>query len=60
MYGYKCFYNGKTTEVHANNMFEAQFKAVAFFKPAKSKQHMVSVVLCEYDGDQVETSTNTL
>jgi len=53
MNGYKAFYNGKETEVYAETMFKAQDKAVAFFNPPKSKRHMVSVVLCEKEGQQV-------
>lgn len=53
MNGYVCFYNGKRWECHASSMFDAKEKAVAHFKPPKSKQHMVSVVLAEKDGQQV-------
>jgi hypothetical protein len=35
------------------SMFDAKEKAIAHFKPPKSKQHMVSVVLAEKDGKQV-------
>lgn len=58
MNGYKVFYNGKTDEVYAKSMFEAKDKAVVLFKVPKSKQHMISVVLCELAGTQVETSTS--
>lgn len=47
MNGYKAFYNGKSIEVYATTLFEAKNKAVAVFKPRKSQEHMVSVVLCE-------------
>ena len=56
MNGYVCFYDGKRWECYANSMFAAKEKAVAHFKPPKSKQHMVSVVLAEKDGKQVEHS----
>jgi hypothetical protein len=56
MNGYKAFYNGKTTEIYAPTMFAAKEKAVAFFKPPKSKRHMVAVVLCEINGETVTHS----
>lgn len=40
---YTAFYNQKKTEVTANSSYEAQQKAIAFFKPPKSKKHMVHV-----------------
>ena len=60
MCGYKAFFNGKTTEIHANTLFQAKQKAVAFFKPPKSKQHLVHVVLCEKEGETVTHSTTEL
>ena len=56
MNGYVCFYDGKRWECHASSMFDAKEKAVDHFKPPKSKRHMVSVVLAEKDGKQVEHS----
>ena len=56
MSGYVCFYDGKRWECYASSMFAAKEKAVAHFKPPKSKQHMVSAVLAEKDGKQVEHS----
>ena len=53
---YVCFYAGKRWECNASSMFDAKEKAVAHFKPPKSKQHMVSAVLAEKDGKQVEHS----
>ena len=53
MNGYVCFYNGKRWECHAESSYKAQQLAVAHFKPPKSKQHMVSVVLAEKDGKEV-------
>lgn len=57
MNGYKCFYNGKSVDIYANGLYEAKQKAIAHFKAPRSKQHMVSVVLCELAGQQVEIST---
>lgn len=51
MHGYKAFYDRRTADVYAESQLEAKEKAIAIFKPAKSKQHMVSVVLCEKDVD---------
>jgi hypothetical protein len=53
MNGYKAFYNGKSADIYAETLFAAKEKAVAQFKAPKSKAHMVSVVLCEKDGEQV-------
>lgn len=47
MNGYKAFYNSKTADVYADTKLAARDKAVAIFKPPKSKQHMVHVELCE-------------
>jgi hypothetical protein len=57
MNGYKAFYNGKSIEVYADRLIDAKEKAVAAFKPPKSKRHMVSVVLCEKSGETVTHST---
>lgn len=53
MYGYVCFYNGKRYEVQAKSLFDAKTKAVAYFKPPKSKVYMVSVTLAEKHGETV-------
>lgn len=57
MNGYKAFYNGKEADIYAETLLEAKEKAVAKFKPPKSKRHMVSVVLCEKDGETILHST---
>lgn len=51
MNGYKAFYNGKTADIYARTMFEARDKASLLFKVRPSKLHMISVVLCEKDGE---------
>jgi hypothetical protein len=51
--GYVAFFNGKRHELYADSLFDAKTKAVEHFKPAKSKAHMVSVVLAEKDGKPV-------
>jgi len=52
-HGYVAFYNGKRIEFYAANLYDAKCKAVAAFKAPRSKQHMVSVWLCEQDGKPV-------
>jgi hypothetical protein len=56
MNGYKAFYNGKEIEIYAERLIEAKEKAVAAFKVSRKKQHMVSVVLCEKNGEVVSHS----
>ena len=51
--GYVCFFAGKRFECYAETTGNAQQKAIEHFKPAKSKRHLVSVVLAEKNGDQV-------
>ena len=57
MNGYKAFYNGKTWDIHADSLYAAKQAAIKVICPPRSKEHMVSVVLCEKDGEQVVTST---
>ena len=53
-FGYVAFFNSKREELYAPSLFAAKEKAIALFKPAKSKRHMVSVVLAEKpDGSTV-------
>ena len=52
MNGYIAFYGSRQTDIHAETSYQAQQKAVAFFKPPKSKQHLVSVHLAEVGGQQ--------
>lgn len=53
MNGYVAFFDRKRHELHAESLYAAKQAALAFFKPAKSKAHMVSVVLAEKDGKPV-------
>lgn len=57
---YKAFYAGKQADIYANTLLEAKNKAVAYFKAPKSKQHMVSVIICEKAGEPVTHSTTGL
>ena len=42
------------------NIYGAQQAAEVYFKPPKSKRHMVHVVLAEKDGKQVVHSTTSI
>ena len=53
MNGYLAFYNDKKIEIYAESLYAAKLKAVAAFKVKPKKAHMVSVVLCEKDGEVV-------
>lgn len=57
MNGYKAFYSGESIEIYAETLLAAKQKAVAAFKVRPKKAHMVSVVLCEKDGQTVSHST---
>jgi len=45
VYIYSVFYNGKSEQLQADNLLDAKNKAIALFRPPKSKRHMVSVML---------------
>ena len=60
MNGYIAFYAGKELEVFATSQYAAKCIAVEKFKAPKSKQHMVSVMLCQKDGEQVTHSTSSI
>ena len=51
--GYVCLFAGKRFECRAETSYQAQQKAIEHFKPAKSRRHLVSVVLAEKNGKQV-------
>lgn len=53
-YGYIAFFNGKKVELYADSTFHAQKLATQYFKPAKSKQHMISVMLAETTHDTAQ------
>ncbi len=53
MNGYLAFYQGQQKEIYEESLYKAKLKAVAEFKAPKSKQHLVSVHLCELEGKQV-------
>ena len=60
MNGYVCFYDGKRWECHAESSYKAQQLAIKHFNPPKSKQHRVSVMLAEKNGEQVVHSGASL
>lgn len=50
---YIAFYNGRQEEVTSATLYGAKLAAIAIFRPRKSQEHMVSVVLAEKDGQPV-------
>ena len=52
-YGYIALYQGRRTELYATSLYAAKMAALEFFKPPKSKRHLVSVHLVEIDGETV-------
>ena len=59
--GYVYFYNSQRIELYAKNAADAKDKAVAHFKPPKSKRHMVHGMIAEdKDGQQVVHSTASI
>lgn len=56
--GYIFFYGGREIAVYAPGIAAAKDKAVAYFKPPKSKRHMVHGMIAEdSSGKQVVHST---
>ena len=53
LFGYKAFYNGKSIDLYAGSLYDAKLKAIALLRVKRKQQHMVSVVLCERDGEPV-------
>lgn len=54
LHTYDAYFNSRTAEVKAPSLLAAKLAAIELFKPAKSKQHMVSVVLKQLaDGREV-------
>jgi hypothetical protein len=44
---YAAYYDNRTWKLQAASLWAAKEAAVAYFKPPKSKRHMVSVVLAD-------------
>jgi hypothetical protein len=53
MNGYIALYGEKRFELYADTLYEAKQKALAHFKPPKSKRHLVTVHLAEKNGETV-------
>lgn len=54
LHTYDAGFNNKKTQVQAPSLYAAKLAAIAHFKPAKSKEHMVWVVLVQKaDGEAV-------
>ena len=47
MNGYKAYYNGKVWDIYADSAYAAKVQAIKMICPPRSKQHMISIVLCE-------------
>ena len=44
---YQVFYNGKSRLISAPSLLSAKQAGIRYFNPPKSKQHMVTPVLCD-------------
>lgn len=51
--GYVCFFKNARHELFAKSLWDAKQKAIAFFKPKRKDEHLVSVHLAEKDGVSV-------
>lgn len=51
--GYVCFFKNERHELYAKSLWDAKQKAIAFFKPKRKDEYMVSVLLAEKDGSPV-------
>ena len=59
MYGYIALYGDKRHELHAGSLYEAQQQALAYFRPPKSKRHLVTVHLAEDENGETVTQVIT-
>lgn len=57
---YHAFYNQKKVELEALSSYRAQLAAIEYFKPPKSKQHMITVLLVAVNGTPYVQSTAAL
>jgi hypothetical protein len=57
---YLFFFNDKRVEIEAVSLYAAKLSAIAHFKPAKSKQHMVHGAVVETNGLKVTHSTASI
>jgi hypothetical protein len=56
--GYICLYNKAKIEVYAKTTYEAQCTAARLLKVPEKKRYMISVYLCEKQGEPVIHSTS--
>lgn len=57
---YIFFYNDKREEFKADTLYAAKLLAIAYFKPPKSKRHMVHGMIAEKNGQEVVHSTASI
>lgn len=50
---YMAFYNSHRVEIRAESLYAAKQKAIAEFRPPRSRQHLVAVMLAETAGKPV-------
>ena len=56
---YMAFYKGKKAVIHTDTTYHAQLEAANVMGVKPKQRHMISIVLCESQGKQVEhTITN--
>ena len=60
MNGYMWFYKGTSGTVFAVDSFSAHIEAIKATKAPKSKQSLITVVLCEKEGKQITHSTSSI
>ena len=51
--GYVAIFGSKQTEIYASSLYDAKQKAMAYFKPSKKKEYLVSIMLATVKGEQV-------
>jgi|TARA_R100001530_G_C4187952_1_gene121342 hypothetical protein len=58
--GYLAIYNDKTLEIRGKGMtlYDAKQRAIRELRVPRSKQHMISIMLCEKDGKPVTHTPN--
>ena len=53
MNGYLAFYKDEKIEVYAETSYKAQCKAAEVLRVKPNRQYMITVALCEKDGEPV-------
>jgi hypothetical protein len=57
---YEVFYNNRRTEIKALTLYEAKKKAIEFFHPRKSQEHMIVVVLIDNGKGEVTINNSNV